>query len=78
LFPVLVDPQRKQDFIAYLKRNGILSGEHYPIPIPDQLEAIGDYPVASRIAQSEVSLPIHPYLTEAEVACVIEVSNAYR
>ena len=85
LFPVLVDPQRKQDFVVYLKRNGIQSGEHYPIPIPDQdalahveHEVIGDFPVATRIAQSEVSLPIHPYLTEAEVARVIEVSNAYR
>jgi dTDP-3-amino-3,4,6-trideoxy-alpha-D-glucose transaminase len=78
LFPVLIDPRRKQDFVAYLKRNGIQSGEHYPIPIPDQLEVIGDFPVATRIAQSEVSLPIHPYLTAEEVARVIEVSNAYR
>jgi dTDP-4-amino-4,6-dideoxygalactose transaminase len=77
LFPVLVDPHRKADFRAYLKRNGIVSGEHYPVPIPDQA-SLKDFPMATRIAQSEVSLPIHPYLTEAEVACVIEVSNAYR
>jgi dTDP-3-amino-3,4,6-trideoxy-alpha-D-glucose transaminase len=85
LFPVLVDPQRKADFMAYLDRNGIVSGEHYPVPIPDQEalkrvehELTSDLPVATRIARSEVSLPIHPYLTGAEVARVIEISNAYR
>jgi dTDP-4-amino-4,6-dideoxygalactose transaminase len=41
-------------------------------------ERSGDLPVAARIAQSEVSLPIHPYLTDVEVARLIEVSNAYR
>ena len=84
LFPVLVDPTRKSDFMAYLKRNGIVSGQHYPVPIPDhealahaELERAGDLPVATRIARSEVSLPIHPYLTGEEVARVIDVSNSY-
>ena len=70
--------------MAYLKRNGIVCGQHYSVPIPDrealaqvEHERSGNLPVATRIAQSEVSLPIHPYLTGAEVARVIEVSNAY-
>src|SRR5256885_72034 len=81
---VLVEPGRKSDFISYLKHNGIASGEHYPIPISGQEalrrvehEVASDVAVATRIARSEVSLPIHPYLSDEEVARVIEVSNAF-
>jgi dTDP-3-amino-3,4,6-trideoxy-alpha-D-glucose transaminase len=84
LFPILVAPERKADFMAYLKRNGIACGEHYPIPIPDQEalrrvehEVVSDYAAATRIARSEVSLPVHPYLSDEEVARVIEVCNAF-
>ena len=84
LFPVLVDPERKVDFMTYLNQNGVASGEHYPIPIPDQKammhirhELSSDCGTARRIARSEVSLPIHPYLTGEEVARVIEVCNAW-
>lgn len=84
LFPVLVDPPRKAEFMSYLKRNGIACGEHYPVPIQDQ-EALADVEhemaddcaAARRIARSEVSLPIHPYLSGEEVARVIEVCNAW-
>jgi dTDP-4-amino-4,6-dideoxygalactose transaminase len=85
LFPVLVEPARKANFMAYLRQNGIACGEHYPEPIPNQealaqveFEQAGDCATATRIATSEVSLPIHPYLTDEEVSHVIEVCNGYR
>ncbi len=69
LFPVLVPPARKAEFIAFLRARGVQAGEHYPIPIMEQPalsgvahEMIGDCSVARRICRSEVSLPIHPYL----------------
>jgi Predicted pyridoxal phosphate-dependent enzyme apparently involved in regulation of cell wall biogenesis len=84
LFPVLVDPRRKAEFMSYLKTNGIACGEHYPVPIQDQEalayvehEMADDCSAARCIAKSEVSLPIHPYLTDEEVARVIEISNAW-
>jgi dTDP-4-amino-4,6-dideoxygalactose transaminase len=84
LFPVLVQPELKADFMSCLKRNGIACGEHYPIPVPDQEalrrvehEVASDFAVARRIARSEVSLPIYPYLSDHEVARVIEVSNGF-
>ena len=71
LFPVLVDASRKQDFMTWLKSAGISCAVHYPIAITDQLavaevgcEMIGEITVARRICQCEVSLPIHPYLTD--------------
>lgn len=85
LFPVLVDPARKGDFMAWLASQSVASGEHYPVPIPDQpalrdvpSESLGGLAAARRICRSQVSLPIHPYLRDEEIARVIEACNAWR
>jgi len=84
LFPVLTPPEQKDAFLAYLKAAGIVPGEHYPLLIPDQealagsrAEVVVECREAARIANSEVSLPIHPFLTEQEVGQVIEACNAW-
>jgi dTDP-3-amino-3,4,6-trideoxy-alpha-D-glucose transaminase len=85
LFPVRVAPGRKQAFLQHLKDGGVLGGEHYPLLIPDQ-QALGGVPhevavdcaTARALAESEVSLPVHPYLTGDEVAQVIECCNRWR
>jgi len=84
LFPVLVDPDRKADFMAWLKSRGVGCGAHYPIAIPDQrameglpFEVIGGIEGARRICRSEVSLPVHPYLQEEEVAQVVKACNEW-
>ena len=85
LFSVMVEPARREAFMAWLKSQGILSGIHYPIAIPDQsaiagsgAETFGDIPVAREICRSEVSLPIHPYLSDPEVSLVIEACNRWK
>ena len=85
LFPVLVAPDRKLAFMEHLKAAGITPGEHYPAIIPDQpvmahaaFEFADDCRDARRFAASEVSLPIHPYLTDDETARVIAAVNAWR
>src|SRR5260221_7409575 len=84
LFPVRVDAERKQDFLAWLKSRGVEAGEHYPILIPDQgamrstaHEVIGDCCRARRIARSQVSLPVHPCLKEEEIGRVIDACNQW-
>lgn len=84
LFPVLVEGNRKAGFMAFLKSQGIESGEHYSRAIPDEpvmagagFESVGPLETARRIARSEVSLPIHPYLTDGEIERVIEACNAW-
>ena len=83
LFPVLVPPQRKQNFVAYLQSCQIVPGEHYPTLIPDQPamrnvhfeiaeEGINQ---SKSFCSSEVSLPIHPYLNDDEVTSVITAVN---
>jgi dTDP-3-amino-3,4,6-trideoxy-alpha-D-glucose transaminase len=85
LFPVLVPPGRKPAFMEHLRTSGVMPAEHYPVIIPDQpvmahavFDFADDCAAARRFAASEVSLPIHPYLTDEEVAGVIEAVNAWR
>lgn len=85
LFPVLLEPARKAAFIAHMKTAGVLCGEHYPIAIPDQPamqnvahETEGSCERAREWCAAQVSLPIHPYLSGAEVDCVIEAANAWK
>ena len=85
LFPVLVPEGSKPEFLAYMRTRGILCGEHYPVVIPDQpamghakCEIATPLGHARRIAEREVSLPIHPYLTDEEVESVIGACNEAR
>jgi dTDP-4-amino-4,6-dideoxygalactose transaminase len=88
LFPVIVEPERKPSLIEHLRRNSIATGEHYPLLIPEQramaqvpYEVIGDFPGvfpnARRIATGELTLPLHPYMTDEEVERVIAACNAW-
>jgi dTDP-3-amino-3,4,6-trideoxy-alpha-D-glucose transaminase len=84
LFPVTVAPESKRRFMAHLERKGVSSAEHYPVLIPDQRAMAGvayeggsDWPNARCLAQGEVSLPIHPYLTGEEVDLVIAACNGW-
>lgn len=84
LFPVLVD-QHRDAFMNELGRAGISTGIHYPTLIPEQpafqgasFECRDSLKNARRFARAEVSLPIHPYLTDHEVERVIAACNAFR
>jgi len=84
LFPVRVDSGEQSDLMGHLKASGVTSGIHYPIAIPDQpalkeaaFELADDCQVARLFCASEVSLPIHPYLTDPEVYEVACAINAW-
>lgn len=84
LFPVLVAPEKKQDFRSYLEKQGVQTGEHYPIPIPDQIAlrtVTAEIPFAlsnaASFCKSEVSLPIHPHLSASDIGKVIEAVNGW-
>jgi len=84
MFPVLPGVGRKADFMEYLRKREILSAEHYPCAIFEQpvmkdaaCEMIGDCKEAQLFCAAEVSLPIHPYLSEEEIARVITACNSW-
>ena len=82
LFPILVDPNRKSEAMAYFKSNGIAVAEHYPMALVEQKAlstfALPQCPRAKEFCRSEISLPIHPYLTEDEVGAVVQACNGWR
>lgn len=86
LFPVLVAADRRDAFRQHLKGEGVVTGIHYPRVIPDQdaLRTYEAYDVvfppdnARRLAACEVSLPVHPFLTDAEVETVVHACNRWQ
>ena len=69
-YPILVN--NREDFQQFLKSKGVPSLIHYPIALPDQPLFGGKYlniklPVVRNFVNKELSLPIHPFLTDDEV-----------
>jgi dTDP-3-amino-3,4,6-trideoxy-alpha-D-glucose transaminase len=77
LFPVEVTVGDPAEVAARLRDAGVGVGRHYPFVCPDQAAVagvgitVGELPIARRLAERELSLPIHPYLEETEVEAVI-------
>ncbi|MGA2600212.1 MAG: DegT/DnrJ/EryC1/StrS family aminotransferase [Bryobacteraceae bacterium] len=85
LFPVLIQPEHKAGFMDWMTSRGIAVAEHYPEALFDQpamastrYEIAGGAADARAFCHSEVSLPIHPYLTSAESDYVVEACNSWR
>jgi len=84
LFPARVKDGERSGLLEHLKASGISAGIHYPITIPDQpaladaaFELADDCQVARRFCASEISLPIHPYLTDSEADQVVRTVNSW-
>ncbi len=61
-----------------LKQQGIPTAVHYPMPLYQQEcfqylhQGEGIYPVAEKAAKEVLSLPMNPFLTDAEIEVVVE------
>lgn len=68
----------RDTFIEKLKTANIPTAVHYPVPLHLQPvfsyldQGKGSFPVSERIASRVVSLPMHPYLTEADQQQIVE------
>jgi dTDP-4-amino-4,6-dideoxygalactose transaminase len=78
LFPVEVIGVDPGDIASRLADAGINTGRHYPFVCADQPaaagrgEALDPLTTARRLAAAELSLPIHPYLTDENIESVID------
>ena len=76
LFVVRVE--NRDDVLAKLNADGIGAGIHYPVPLHlhgamrELGYAIGDFPVAERLANEILSLPMFPGITEAQQERVVD------
>lgn len=81
IFPVFCET--RDGLRHHLARQGIQAQIHYPTPIHLQKAYVdlglgeGSFPIAERIARTELSVPLYPCMTEEEVAYVIDALNAY-
>ena len=69
-------------FIKHLEANGIGHGIFYPLSIPEQKcyseMAFGkEYQITDKVKHQVVSLPVHPGLSDEDVACVAEAVNKF-
>lgn len=68
---------RRDALLEHLKVKGITAAVNYPIPL--HLQPVykplgykrGDFPVSESVAKTIISLPIHPFITAAEIRFVV-------
>ncbi|OPX65545.1 MULTISPECIES: DegT/DnrJ/EryC1/StrS aminotransferase family protein [unclassified Methanoregula] len=73
-------PLNRQAFMDYLKGKGIGTAIHYPIPLHRQplfspFEDPDPCPVASALAGSVMSIPVHPLLDQKELGYICDTIN---
>ena len=84
LFPILVGRADKSSLIRHLNQNCVATAEHYPLALTEQkalhgllIEPVCECIEAKRFCHAEVSLPIHPYLSDADVDQVVRSVNSW-
>lgn len=80
----VIEVEKREDFVEYMKQQGICCDMHYPVPCHLQ-EAYtslgyreGDCPNAEYLAKHCVSLPMFPEMRDEEVEMVIKACNSYQ
>jgi dTDP-4-amino-4,6-dideoxygalactose transaminase len=74
---------RRDELRAYLEKQGIGTGLHYPVPLHLQKcyaslgHQAGDFPVTEAAARECLSLPLYPELTDAQVDYVVQHIKAF-
>ncbi len=75
--------KKRQQFIDYLKKQGIETLIHYPLPFYNQPAyrelncIVNKYPLSNQISEEIISLPIGPHLKNKEVKYIIKKVNIF-
>jgi UDP-2-acetamido-2-deoxy-ribo-hexuluronate aminotransferase len=75
--------KNRDELQVKLKEQGVPTAVHYPMPLHLQ-ECFkylgykkGDFPIAEKVSQEIMSLPMNPYISDEEIKCIVEeVINA--
>jgi len=74
---------RRDALQQHLKQHGVPSAVYYPLPVHQQPAyaylgyQAGDFPVAERLCQQVLSLPVHPELTGAQQEYIVDCVSAF-
>ena len=71
----VVRTEKRGDLIKKLKANNIPYGIHYPKTLPSikPFNASGIYPVADKVCEEILSLPMHPYLNINQLNIIAQI-----
>jgi dTDP-4-amino-4,6-dideoxygalactose transaminase len=79
----VVRSARRDELMAHLADEGIATGRHYPEP-PHLSDAfshlaggVGSFPIAERLAEELLSLPLFPGIEPEQLETVVEASRAF-
>ena len=79
----VVRSDRRNELQSYLNQNGVTTVIHYPIP-PHLQEAYissgfkkGDYPLAETLAETSLSLPLFPGISDEQVDYVSDLVQKF-
>ena len=81
IFPVF--SEQRDVLQAYLEERGVHCLIHYPIPVHLQKAYSGlgyqkgDFPAAEELAETELSIPLYPGMTEEQISYVIDALNEF-
>jgi dTDP-4-amino-4,6-dideoxygalactose transaminase len=79
LFPVLAE--NRDALQSHLKQHGVGTLVHYPVPVPRQpalaLQEPGECPVANRVCDRVLSLPLYPALGSAAIDQVVAAVRSF-
>jgi dTDP-4-amino-4,6-dideoxygalactose transaminase len=79
----VIRTQRRDELRAHLKEHGIQTLIHYPRAIPFEPaysylnHTENDFPVAAQLQREVLSLPLHPFLSRAQIEYVCEVISSF-
>lgn len=83
-YSILLENQQIRDSLQeYLKRQGIPTMVYYPKPMSRQTAFQGmdcvktDLSVSESLCRRVLALPLHPYISEDEQACIVEKIKNY-
>ena len=75
--------ERRDDLQKFLGDNSVASGLHYAVPLHEQkcFEHLGykkgDFPITEQLAESGLSLPMYPELTDEQIKYVSDIVKDY-
>lgn len=79
----VVRVEKRNQLLDFLDKRGIRCGIHYPVPLHFQ-EAYkdlgyneGDFPIAEKLSNEILSLPMYPELMEEEIMYVVESAKEF-
>jgi dTDP-4-amino-4,6-dideoxygalactose transaminase len=74
----VIQTDKREQFIQHLQKHNIATSIHYPVP-PHLQQAYnhlgykkGDFPIAEKLAEKVLSLPVYPEMTDEQCAYVCD------